>query len=111
MNSHCRASRSAFLIGISLFAVVSLLAAQQSRAHRGIDKDDLEGSWQATLIGNTGCGLSTSLVTFTLNSKGVATDAANIGHFLVSSPCYPVDDSLGFARVIQMTPTPREAIH
>jgi len=42
----------------------------------------LAGTWQATLLGNTGCGLSSALVTFTLNSSGQATDAANTGHFM-----------------------------
>jgi hypothetical protein len=42
----------------------------------------LAGTWQATLLGNTGCGLQSMLVTFTLNSSGQATDAANTGHFL-----------------------------
>jgi hypothetical protein len=42
----------------------------------------LAGTWQATLIGNTGCGLSSALVTFTLDSSGMATNASNTGHFM-----------------------------
>jgi len=41
---------------------------------------DLAGNWQATLYGATGCGVTSMLVTFTLNSSGVATNADSIGH-------------------------------
>ena len=45
---------------------------------------DLAGNWQATLYGATGCGVSDMLVTFTLNSSGLATNATSTGH---SSGC------------------------
>jgi len=41
---------------------------------------DLTGDWQATLYGNTGCGISAMLVTFTLNSSGQASNATITGH-------------------------------
>jgi hypothetical protein len=41
---------------------------------------DLAGSWQATLYGLGGCGVGTSVVTFTLNSSGVATNATETSH-------------------------------
>ena len=45
-----------------------------------VTKTNLTGKWQLTLYGNTGCGVSDSLVTFTLNALGVATNATNTGH-------------------------------
>jgi hypothetical protein len=47
----------------------------------------LAGPWQATLFGNTGCGLVSMLVTFTLNPSGMATDAVITTHALSGSPC------------------------
>lgn len=41
---------------------------------------DLTGSWEVSLYGVTGCGISDMAVTFTLNSSGLATDANSIGH-------------------------------
>lgn len=48
------------------------------RGHIAIS--DLTGSWQVTLFGETGCGVSAGLVTFTLNSSGVAANATATGH-------------------------------
>jgi hypothetical protein len=41
---------------------------------------DLTGSWQVTLYGQGGCGIGSALVTFTLNSSGVATNATETSH-------------------------------
>ena len=41
---------------------------------------DLTGSWQLTLYGQGGCGIGSALVTFTLNSSGVATNATETEH-------------------------------
>jgi hypothetical protein len=41
---------------------------------------DLTGSWQMTLYGQGGCGVGSSVVTFTLNSSGCATNAASTSH-------------------------------
>jgi hypothetical protein len=41
----------------------------------------LEGDWVATLSGNTGCGISSALVTFHLDAQGVGAGTAKItGH-------------------------------
>jgi hypothetical protein len=45
-----------------------------------VTKTNLTGKWQLALYGNTGCGVGSSLVTFTLNAAGVATNASNTGH-------------------------------
>lgn len=41
---------------------------------------DLTGSWQLTLYGQGGCGIASTLVTFTLNASGVATNATETSH-------------------------------
>ena len=41
---------------------------------------DLTGSWQLTLYGSGGCGIATTLVTFTLNSGGASSNAAEASH-------------------------------
>ena len=38
----------------------------------------LAGNWVATIVGNTGCGLGTMYVTFTLNSSGGGNGTATI---------------------------------
>ena len=54
---------------LCLVAVITI--ATVSRASIGtISKSDLSGPWQITLTGNTGCGLSSMLVTATLNASG-----------------------------------------
>jgi hypothetical protein len=45
---------------------------------------DLTGVWQLTLLGQTGCGMGTTLATFTLNSSGVANNINETSH---SSGC------------------------
>jgi hypothetical protein len=70
------------LVVIALLTVATLVSAVKlSRASIGnITKADLTGPWQATLIGNTGCGLVSMLVTFNLNSSGTATNATITTH-------------------------------
>src|SRR5215471_6566615 len=54
-----------------LCAIAVVSAAKIGRASVGtITKSDLTGPWAMTLTGDTGCGISTSYVTFTLNSSG-----------------------------------------
>jgi hypothetical protein len=57
-------------------AILALAFSQVSEASIGtITKADLSGAWKMTLVGNTGCGLSSMLVTVTLNSAGTGTNA------------------------------------
>ena len=79
MNLREHPARVAFIALLTLVTVVSTV--KFSRASIGfITKADLAGPWQATLIGNTGCGLVSMLVTFTLDSSGTATNATIKGH-------------------------------
>jgi len=57
-----------FLVVLSVVAIVSVVT--RSKATGVIGKEDLAGMWQATLTGDTGCGITTLLVTFTLNAAG-----------------------------------------
>jgi len=51
------------------------------RSPRGdIVTPDLTGSWQATLYGLGACGVGSTLVTFTLNNSGVASNANETYH-------------------------------
>ena len=79
MNLRDHPARVVVIALLTLVTVVS--AVKLSRASIGvISKADLAGPWQATLIGNTGCGLVSMLVNFTLNSSGTATNATIVGH-------------------------------
>lgn len=68
MNYHRQRARLTVAIALTLITLVSV--AQLSKATGTITKADLTGPWAMTLTGDTGCGISTSLVTFTLNSTG-----------------------------------------
>jgi hypothetical protein len=67
MNSHRKPIR--LLVGVlSVVAVASLSSVSQATGVIG--KEDLAGPWAMTLTGDTGCGVSTSLATGTLDSTG-----------------------------------------
>ena len=70
------------IVGIALLTLVTIVSAvKSSRGSIGnITKADLAGPWRATLVGNTGCGLVSMLVTFTLNGSGTATNATITTH-------------------------------
>jgi hypothetical protein len=69
----------ALLLATTITFVTSS-SAQDARTAPAVTIAQLEGPWQATLIGNTGCGLVSMLVNFTLNSSGVATNATITTH-------------------------------
>ena len=62
--------RARLTVAIALSVVALLAVAQRSKATGTITKADLSGPWAMTLIGNTGCGMSTMYVTFTLSTAG-----------------------------------------
>jgi hypothetical protein len=55
------------------------LAARKSSSGN-IAISDLTGSWQATIYGMTGCGIGTTVASFTLNSSGVANNVNEAYH-------------------------------
>lgn len=61
-------ARVLFVVASVLIILVSV--AKVSKGTGVVGKEDLAGSWQATLVGDTGCGAGTIVVDFTLNSSG-----------------------------------------
>ena len=65
----------------ALFSLITVFALSVPSAATGnIVKADLAGTWQMTIIGQTGCGFGTTLYTFTLNTNGVATNVSGVSH-------------------------------
>jgi hypothetical protein len=75
------------LLALGLVLPGAQLTSPSAAQAQQITLQGLAGAWNAALIGNTGCGLSTMWVFFTLNSSGVATDAEIVTHVLQGSPC------------------------
>jgi hypothetical protein len=89
--------RSKAKLVLSAVLCVSVVGAliELSRASVGtISKADLSGPWQMTLLGNTGCGLTSMLVTFTLNGSGVATNATITSHYAVGGTTTCIDGNV-----------------
>ncbi len=66
-------ARLAFLVALTLVTLVSVVAsaaAEGGKTRPASTLASLEGPWQITLIGNTGCGFTSMLVNVTLNSEG-----------------------------------------
>jgi hypothetical protein len=82
MNHIRRNSTLTKLMLLTAVCLVLVIAVtKRSTATIGnIGKSDLAGNWQMTLFGNTGCGLNSMLVTYTLNGNGVATNATITSH-------------------------------
>jgi len=76
-----RLATTAVAAVLSVVTLVSVLAPPAA-AQGGppITLASLRGSWALTLVGNTGCGISSMYVTFTLNASGVDNNATIIGH-------------------------------
>jgi hypothetical protein len=82
MTSHHQPARFA-LVAVLLFITIASLAtfsvaADQPKVPAPITLAKLKGPWAATIVGNTGCGLSTMYVTFTLDATGHGTGTATI---------------------------------
>ena len=69
--------RLAFVMAITMFTLVAAVTpiAAQTHARPEVTLAKLKGAWQATFVGEDACGMGSSLVTFTLGSSGVATNA------------------------------------
>jgi hypothetical protein len=65
----------ALLMAVTLVAVMSVAAPfATAEVHPNVIKlANLAGSWQATLIGQGGCGFGSKLLTFTMNASGDST--------------------------------------
>jgi hypothetical protein len=72
--------RLAGLAALGLVAVVVLMARPSKATIGSIGKADLQGAWQMTVIGQTGCGFGTALYNFTLNGSGIASGLTGKSH-------------------------------
>jgi hypothetical protein len=71
--------RLAGLLALGLVAMVVMV--RPSKATIGnVTKSDLEGAWQMTVIGQTGCGFGTTLYNFSLNASGQASNVTGTSH-------------------------------
>jgi hypothetical protein len=69
------------VLPVALCLIASLALVKRSSATIGnITKADLTGPWVVSLYAQTGCGVGTSQVNFTLNAVGVSTAATNKVH-------------------------------
>lgn len=68
-----RLAAPAMLPVSSLIAVTAATAEGQTPATAPVRLFELAGPWSVSLIGNTGCGWTTFVVTFTLDTKGSGT--------------------------------------
>jgi hypothetical protein len=68
------------LLAVVCLAGIASVVTYSTASIGSVNKGDLSGNWQMTLLGNTGCGLSSMLVTFTLNGSGTATNATITSH-------------------------------
>ena len=78
VNSRRQPARLALLVALMLVTLVSVAipaAAQDVRTKPEVKLSKLAGAWQATFVGEDLCGIGSALVTFTLNSSGVATNS------------------------------------
>lgn len=71
-------ARFALLFVLSLITIIAV--SKPSSATGNVNKADLAGPWQMTIIGETGCGFGTTLYKFTLNASGVATNVSGTSH-------------------------------
>ena|ERR1700730_370146 len=80
MNYFRQHARLVFL-GILCLVIVASIVKRSTATIGSINKADLSGPWQVTLIDSMpGCGISTERVNFTLNSSGLSTNATTVTH-------------------------------
>jgi len=72
MKNRQRMRTAAMMVAVGLVATVALVS--RAKASIGtVTKSDLSGAWQGTFFGSTGCGISTEVFSFTLNTSGSGT--------------------------------------
>jgi hypothetical protein len=71
----------AVLLLVTVGSLVNLSAAADTKVQPPVLLSSLKGKWAAAIVGNTGCGLGTMYVTFTLDAFGHGNGTATIvGH-------------------------------
>ena len=75
-------NKTRLFVYAALSALVTLFALSVPGSATGImSKADLQGYWQMTIVGQTsGCGIGSTLYTFTLDANGVATNVTAVSH-------------------------------
>jgi hypothetical protein len=63
----------AVLLLVTVGSLVSLSAAANAKPKALITIAQLAGPWQVSIVGNTGCGISSMMLSVTLNSSGTGT--------------------------------------
>jgi len=66
------------LLAALTFVPTAGFATDKARDQGQVDAASLQGNWAAAIVGNTGCGLSSMYVTFTLDAAGHGTGTATI---------------------------------
>ncbi len=61
------------LASLAVLSMTAIAAHAQTSVQPAVTVPQMAGSWQAALVGNTGCGFTSMLVNFTLNSAGTGT--------------------------------------
>jgi len=79
MKNRRKFARLAIPVALCLIAALALVKSS-SASIGNITKADLTGAWVVSLYAQTGCGVGTSQVNFTLNAAGVSTAATNKLH-------------------------------
>lgn len=99
----CRNFRAYMLSALALICCITaaLPAAAQDAKSPVISASSLAGSWQATFSTySAACGAGTELLTFTLDSTGMAMDAAYTNH---SAKCGKARGSAGMVQVMSIS--------
>jgi hypothetical protein len=77
-NTRRRRPGRLLLLGLLAIAATFLTVTYTPAQDAGLTLAKLQGPWAATIFGNTGCGLGTMYVTFTLDSTGHANGSATV---------------------------------
>ena len=95
MNSKTKSRISAVVLAL----MVATVMAEAAPTASAVTLASMKGSWQATVVGQGGCGLGTKLINFTLDSGGFSTSgswhANTVGCGTVSEPLTFTITSLG----------------
>jgi hypothetical protein len=78
MKKHRNMARLAFILVLAAVAILSVVKV--GRASGPINTENLQGAWQAAIIGFGGCANETIKVNFTLDDTGHSTNATLVAH-------------------------------
>jgi hypothetical protein len=73
----------------AVLSITAIAAYAQTAARPPITVSQLAGPWTVALVGNTGCGFTSMLVTFTLDSAGTGTATTTANSASTNPGCGP----------------------